>query len=81
MKEIEVNVITLENDQDYIILDTITCNDSNYIFLVNENDDLDKCIRKVIKKDGKDYLVKLDSNDEFDEVIFAYKERFKKGDE
>lgn len=68
----EVNVITLENGHDYMIVDAIEINNDKYLFLANEDNDIDMCIRKVILKDGKDYLIKLDNDEEFDEVMTAF---------
>ena len=68
-----MNLITLENNQDYIILSTIDFNNNKYFLLANELDDKDLCIRKVImSKDNKEVLVKLDSNEEFFEVLAMF---------
>lgn len=69
----KMNLITLENNQDYIILSTIELKDKKYFVLVNELNDKDLCIRKVIlNKDNKEVLVKLDSNEEFYEVLSMF---------
>ena len=51
----KVNVMTLENGKDYIIIDTLEDGDNKYLFYVNEQDALDICIRKVVfrKINGK----------------------------
>lgn len=68
-----MNLITLENNQDYIILSTIDFNNNKYLILANELDDKDLCIRKVImSKDNKEVIVKLDSNEEFFEVLAMF---------
>lgn len=77
--KIEINVITLENGIDYLIIDTIINNENKYLFLAQENNDLDMCIRKVIKKeDNEEYLVKLDNDDEFEEVMTLFNEKHTK---
>lgn len=69
----KMTLITLENNQDYIVLSTIELNNNKYFILVNELDEKDLCIRKVImNKDNKEVLVKLDSNEEFFEVLSMF---------
>jgi len=74
-EKVEVNVITLDNGVDYMIVDALKVNDNNYFFLVNENDKMDFCIRKVIKENDKEYLVKLDSEEEFEDVMLAFNKK------
>ena len=76
----EVNTIILENNKSYIILDTISYQNNEYLVLANELDNTDIALRKVIKKeDNKEYLVKLDSEEEFDEVITLFNENNNNG--
>jgi len=78
----EVNVVTLENNKDYIIIDTIEFNDNKYLFLSNKDDENDMCVRKIITKD-REYLTKLDNQNELEEVlnIFATKYKGEKNEE
>ncbi|MBQ8902141.1 MAG: DUF1292 domain-containing protein [Bacilli bacterium] len=78
----EVNVVTLENNKDYIIIDTIEFNDNKYLFLSNKDDENDMCVRKIITKD-REYLTKLDNKNELEEVlnIFATKYKGEKNEE
>lgn len=69
---IDVNVITLENNQEYLIVDALELDNNNYLVLGKEEAIGDFCIRKVINKDGKEFLVKLDSSEEFNKVLNAY---------
>ena len=79
---IDVNVVTLENDQEYLIVDAIEVDNNNYLVLAKEDSIGDFCIRKVISKDGKEYMVKLDTKEEFDRVLNEFvKKHSKKGDE
>lgn len=71
----EVNVITLENNREYIIIDTVQIGESKYLFLASETDEFDKCVRKVILKEGKEYLTKLASDEEFEDVMTALNEK------
>lgn len=75
-----VSVITLENKQDYIIVSTIEYKNNKYFILVNEDDDNDITIRKIMKNDNNDdVLVKLESKEELIEVLNMYSNREGKG--
>jgi len=76
--KIEVNVITLENNKDYEIIDTIVYNGEKYLILSNELDDFDICVRKILTKEDKEYLVRLDSENEFNEVMTVFNSKYKK---
>ena len=71
MKEVEV--ITLENNKDYIVIDKIKDNDNEYIYLSNENDETDFCIRKHIG----DNLCGLENNEEFFKALELLKTKNK----
>lgn len=75
---IDVNVITLEDNLEYMIINTIVKNNNKYVFLANVDDEKKLCIRKVISEDGKDYLVKLDSDEEFAEVLTEFNDKYNK---
>ena len=64
----EVKVIDLENGT-FVITDEILINGIKYVYLTNENDVMDFCIRKVKSENNEEYLVKLDSDQEFDTAI------------
>ena len=72
---IEIDVLTLENNKDYRILDTLTNDESKYLILENREDENDIAIRKVIKKEDGEYVVKLDNNDEFEKIMYLFKEK------
>lgn len=73
----EVNVITLENENEYIIIDTIEFNNNKYLFLSNKEDETDMCVRKVLIKEEKEYLVKLDSENELEEILNKFSQKYK----
>lgn len=73
----DVHVITLEDGIDYIIFEAIEHNNKKYLFLANENDNDDICVRKVIEEEGKEYLIKLDDREEFEEVMNIYYQKNK----
>ena len=63
--EQEVEYVILEDNKSYLLLNSLTLNDTNYVLLVNENDNKDFVIRKNI--DGM--LVGLNDENEFNSVI------------
>ena len=73
----EVNVITLENGCEYLIIDTIELNNKKYLFLSNEKDENDMCVRKVIIKEEKEFLVKLDNNEELENVLEEFSLKYR----
>lgn len=74
---IDVNVVTLEDNKEYIIVDAIECNNNKYIVLVNENEKGMFLIRRIEIIDNKEYMTKLDSVEEFDRVAKIYFENHK----
>lgn len=75
----DVNIVTLEDGKDYIIIYALDNEKGKYIFMAEETNPKNLNLRKVIKKDdGKEYLVKLDSEEEFDEVMISFNENYNK---
>lgn len=66
---INVNCVTLENNNNYMVIQEKKYNDVTYLYLVNENDSNDFCIRKVIVEDGIKKLAILDNDEEFYLII------------
>lgn len=75
---IEVNVIRLEDNVDYMIVSAITEKNNKYFLLAKEDSPKEILLRKVIVEDGKEYLVKLDNDDEFDEVMTLFSDKLNK---
>lgn len=74
----EIEVITLDNGKDYMVTSEIIINNVKYLYLTNEEDIADFCIRKINNINNNEYLVGLDSKEE---VLMALKEftsKFKK---
>lgn len=61
--EEKVSYVTIDN-KTYLIVDEVTFNETKYLYLVNENDENDLLIQKVISENGEEYLTNLDSPDE-----------------
>ncbi len=75
---IDVNVITLEDDLNYIIVDTLITKENKYLVLAQELDEENVCIRKIIKEDNKEFLIKLDSDEEFNEVLALFNDKHRR---
>lgn len=71
-----VNCVNI-NDIDYIILDEINIEGIKYIYLVNENDENDLLLRKVIIQNNEEYLDLLDNQEEIDKALVYYYNRHK----
>lgn len=76
-----VDVVTLEDNLSYLIIDTIMYEDNKYLVMVNKDDNQDIVIRKVIYKEGREFLVKLDSEDEFEIIMSLFYDKHKEGNE
>ena len=63
----DLDMITLEDNLSYAIIDTLINDNNKYVFLVSE-DGNKKGVRKVITKEDGDYLIKLDNDEEFDMI-------------
>ena len=74
---IEVDMLTLENNKEYMIVETLLNEGNKYLFLVNKDDNEDIVVRKVIQKEDGEYIVKLDNDDEFEEIMYLFKEKHK----
>ena len=68
----DINIITLEDGEEYLIIDTIVNKNDKYLLLAQEKQRYDFSIRKIIKKEDKEYLIKLDNELEFEEIITLF---------
>lgn len=63
-----VEVVTLEDDKDYIIVDTI----NEYVYLADEEDLESFCIRKIEKDVEGEFIVGLSSEAEFNKALLEF---------
>ena len=63
--EQEVECVVLEDNKTYIVIGNRVINNNNYYYLVNESDNKDFVIRKLVD----DSLVGLDDENEFNSAI------------
>ena len=71
---INCEVVILEDDVEYAIISKIEHNNETYIYLINENNVKDFCIRKLSKEEGKEFIIPLESDEEFDLALKLFKE-------
>ncbi len=72
---IEVNVINIASIN-YYIVETIEIDMGKYFVLVNESNNEDVCIRKVIVENNQEYLVKLDNEEELVSVLQKFVDKY-----
>ena len=74
-----MNVLTvfIENEEFYVV-DKVVLNNSEYYYLISVLDESKFMIRKIEKKDGKEYLVGLEDENEFYMVLNEYKNNYDK---
>ena len=66
---INLNFVTLENGYNYMIIQEVIYQNTKYLYLVNENNSSDFCIRKIIIEDDQEKISTLESEEEFYSVI------------
>lgn len=66
-----IDVVTLDNGKNYIVTEELVINNIKYVYLTNEDDVADFCIRKVNYINNNEYLVGLDNKEE---VLMALNE-------
>lgn len=72
-----IEIITLEDGKDYMVTDEFEINKVRYVYLTNEEDIADICIRKVNIINNEEYLVGLDSEEEFKNALQEFLNRNK----
>lgn len=78
----DVNIIKLEDNLEYIILLALSKNENNYFVLAKKDAESEFTLRKVVKdEDGKEYLELLDDEIEFEEVMTLVNEKLNMKDE
>ena len=65
----EIEVITLEDNKDYNVIDKLEQNGFTYLLLANTEDDTDICVRKEVTKGEKTYIAMLSNDEELDSVL------------
>ena len=72
MSERLVTTVTLEDNQEYIVLDKMDMNNKSYIFLVSNNEEQDFLIQEYRKDGNKLYPI---TEEEFDLLLKEFNKR------
>lgn len=72
-----VEIITLEDNNDYIVTKEIVVDNVKYVFLTKSDDVASFCIRKVNIINGEEFLVGLNDHDEFLKALKGFTEEVK----
>ncbi len=72
---VEVECVTLEDGLKYLVVTTINDHDNCYMYLSEENNVNNFCIRKVIKKDNGEVIVPLENKEEFELALNLFKKK------
>lgn len=72
-----MEAVTLEDNKEYIILDTIEIDGIKYLYLAHLNDPEKRtaCIRKLV--DNNTNIAGLDTEEEYKKALNAYIEKYK----
>lgn len=72
-----IEVVTLEDGKDYMVTAELEINNIKYLFLTNEDDVADFCLRKINTINNNEYLVGLNDKEEVIKVLQEFTNNFK----
>lgn len=72
-----IEVVTLEDGKDYMVTAELEINNIKYLFLTNEDDVADFCLRKINTINNNEYLVGLNDKEEVIKVLQVFANKFK----
>lgn len=72
-----IEVVTLEDGKDYMVTAELKINNIKYLFLTNEDDVADFCLRKINTINNNEYLVGLNDKEEVIKVLQEFTNKFK----
>ncbi len=72
-----IDVVTLDDGKDYIVTAELNINNIRYLFLTNEDDVADFCLRKINIINNNEYLVALNNKEEVISVLQEFINTFK----
>lgn len=72
--------VTLENGNEYVIIDEIVHNGNHYVYLTNINNKEDICIRKSVQKDDGEYFEGLKDESELQNALILFANKNTKGE-
>ena len=62
------DVVLLENNEEYNVVNSVTYKEEKYILLSNTTNQKDICVRKLKKENNKEYICRL-KDEELNEVL------------
>lgn len=68
----EVKVVTLEDNEEYVIVDELTIDRVRYVILTHEKEIENMVVRKINIINNQEYLVNLNSEEEVKKVLDEY---------
>jgi hypothetical protein len=71
-----MEVVTLEDNKEYYILDILNVSNTKYMYLCEVSNEKNKnvCVRKLVENDA--YIAGLDSEEELNKALAAYKNKY-----
>lgn len=72
-----VEIITLEDNNDYIVTKEIIIDNVKYVYLTKSDDVASFCIRKINIINDEEFLVGLNDKDEFLKALKSFTEEVK----
>ncbi len=72
-----IEVVTLEDGKDYMVTAELDINNIKYLFLTNEDDVADFCLRKINTINNNEYLVGLNDKEEVIKILQEFTNKFK----
>lgn len=72
-----IEVLTLEDGKDYMVTAELEINNIKYLFLTNEDDVADFCLRKINTINNNEYLVGLNDKEEVIKILQEFTNKFK----
>ncbi len=73
---VEKEIIVID-DKEYFVLNELTYEKTNYVYLVSEKDLKDFLIMKSVFEREEEYLVNLDNEEEFDILFTLFQKELK----
>lgn len=67
-----IDTIVLDDNIEYVIMDTLTINNTEYTIFSNIDNEEDICLRKTKEENGKKFYVGLEDKKECELVITTY---------
>lgn len=65
----EGQIVTLDNNKDYIVVKSVVFNETTYVYLMTDRKPLEVLIVKLQDVDGSQILKVVDSKEELEEII------------